>query len=80
MSPRLIKFESFSKHPMHKGLFKKLSGAELDRCRKFIFDNESLNHNEFAAKANRWMLDQERPKNYSTMWALVFQSNGKGSI
>lgn len=76
-SVRLLKFESFKHHLMHGKIWKKLSKKELELCRQFILDHDHLDQDNFAYYANRWLLDKEKPRNYSTMWALVFQSNSR---
>lgn len=74
MTTRLEKFESFSDHVVHGKLYKKLSAIDRETCRIFLRKAEALNADEFTLLVNRWMLDQPKPKNYSTMWALVSQS------
>jgi hypothetical protein len=75
---RLSKFEQMKLHPMHGNLYRKLSEKEREQCRDFIRQNDHLDRDDFAEKANRWMLDQARPKRYSDMWALVFMVSNNG--
>jgi len=70
---RLEKFELLKEHPMIFSLFKKISKREHDLCLEFLKATESLNNDDFALKCNRWYLNEEKPKNYSTMWAIVSQ-------
>lgn len=72
---RMEKFHSFKDHVMHGKLMTRLSAKELKQCEDFIRENDALDSNQFAEKTNRWLLDQPKPKNYSTMWALVLQCN-----
>lgn len=67
------KIYKLMEHPMIGSLFKKLTKAELETCKAFLSESEHLNDDDFALKCNRWMLDQPKPKNYSTMWAIVSQ-------
>lgn len=73
-SNRMKRFEELSSHPMYYKLFDKLTDKERVMCRSLLMESEDLDDNEFAFKVNRWMLDQERPKNYSAMWALMMAS------
>ena len=77
---RLKRFEKFSSDPGFSKIFSRLSDKDREACREFIQHNDHLSHDEFAFATNRWMLDKERPKRFSDMWALVFQSNGVGPI
>lgn len=71
-------FESYSEHVMHHRMFKRLTAAELQLCRDFLRDNESLDRHAFAHKVNRWFLDQpNKPKHLTDMWALLIQANVK---
>ena len=72
---RMKQFEAFATHPIQRKLVEKLKVAELAQCREFIVANDHLDVSAFAQKANMWMIGQARPKNYSTMWALVLQTN-----
>lgn len=75
MSTRKEKFMSFCDNPYQRKLLNKLSWTERNMCIAFICENDKLNKDEFAEKANRWLLDKPKPKNYTTMWALVTQCN-----
>lgn len=75
---RLAKFNSFREHLIIGQCFKVLGKKEIAECERFILDNEALDDDQFAEKANRWMLDlpkEQRPpdKKYNAMWALVSQ-------
>lgn len=74
MGRRLENFNNLKRHPMIKNLFKKLRTDELVQCQDFIKEHEGLDDNAYAYACNRWYLDKPKPKNYSTMWAIVFQS------
>jgi hypothetical protein len=74
-NPRLEAFNGFADNPGMKNLFKKLSDADLEECRTFIRERAGLDRNEFAAAVNRWKLDQPKPKNFTSMWSLVLESN-----
>ncbi len=73
---RLEIFNSFYADPMLSRDLRRLLTCEINECINFIAEHNHLDKNAFAEKANRWMLDQPRPKNYSLMWALVSQANG----
>lgn len=73
MSNRLDKLESFKDHLVQGKLYRKLTKEELQLCRDFILANDGLDKNAFQAKCNRWMLDGIKPRNHTTMWALVTQ-------
>jgi hypothetical protein len=74
-SKRLDKFESFKEHIVQGKLYRKLTQSELKLCREFIGKHDGLDRNAFADKCNKWMLGEPKPKNHTTMWALVLQSN-----
>lgn len=80
MSPRLEKFESFKEHVIQGKLYRKLSAFERAQCRAFIHDTDHLDDHAYAAKCNRWFLDQPKPENFSTMWALVLQANTTSNL
>ena len=61
---------------MHSKLLKRLATKDVNLCIEFIKTNDHLSKDDFAIKVNRWYLDEEKPKRYSDMWALVLQSNG----
>lgn len=79
MSPstqaRLNNMEKLKSHPVLKGLFKKLTQAELCDVTHFIMKHGELDADAYAHHCNRWYLDQPKPKHYSDMWAIVSQSN-----
>lgn len=71
---RLENFRKLREHPMIGKDFKKLSQAELTICEIFIQEREGMTNDQFMHDANRWYLDQPKPKNYDYMWGLVIQS------
>lgn len=71
---RFDKLMSFQNHTMHKKMFKKLSQQELGMLINFVKENENINVNEYTYKVNRWLLDQEKPKNHAVMWALALMA------
>jgi len=76
---RLDNFLKLKDHAMIGKDFKKLTALEVGECVHFINENEGLDSNKYAEKANRWKLDQPeaRSKNYTIMWSLLIQSNNK---
>ena len=60
-------------HPMLHKLFSKLTKSELEMVTKFVHENNDLEKNEYMFKANRWLLNEEKPKHYSDMWAIITQ-------
>lgn len=71
---RQEKFNALRDHAMNGRLFKKLSQTEIALCEEFIRESEHLDRDAFAEKVNRWYLHEQKPKNATTMWALVLQS------
>lgn len=71
---RIEKFFKLKDHLVIGKSYQKLTTDEYLQCVKFIQDNEGLSKNDYCEKANRWMLDQPKPKHHADMWALVFQS------
>jgi hypothetical protein len=71
---RLQNFEALKGHPMLGNIYKKLSNTDLDLCREFLRETETLTREEYCMKVNRWYLDKPKPKRLSDMWALVLQS------
>ena len=70
---RRINLLKLREHPALRKLFIKLTTEEFAAVIKFVNENESLNNDEYMLKANRWYLDQPKPKHYSDMWAIVTQ-------
>lgn len=56
---RVNKFENLG--IWQKKLLKKLKKDEIEFCRKFLIENESLDRNEFAKKVNRLFIDEKNP-------------------
>jgi len=78
MTTRTKNFNALESHPVFKSAYKKLRAAEREACVCFINDNDMLTEEEFNVKVSRWMLDDiNKPKNHTTMWALVMASNGR---
>jgi hypothetical protein len=74
---RLQNFEALKEHPMLGTIYKKLSAADIELCRAFLRETESLSRDEYSLKVNRWYLDKPKPKRLSDMWALVLQSTDR---
>lgn len=72
---RIDIFNSFETHPMHRKDFVQLSKNDLTSCFEFILKYDHLNKDDFALTLNRWMLDEPKPKRYSTMWGLLCCAN-----
>ena len=72
---RMTRFSSMKTHPMLCKLFAKLKKDEIAACEKFIMDYDHLDKNGFAYEVNRWHIDKPKPKNWTSMWALVSQTN-----
>lgn len=76
MSKRTEAFNKLFDCPVHRSAMNKMSNEELDMCLEFIAQNDHLDVNQFAAKLNMWNVDNNsRPKNASTMWAMVCSAN-----
>lgn len=72
---RLAAFEGLAEHAWHRRNWKRLSGADREACRAFIRANEALCVQQFEYAANRWLLDQPKPKRFTMMLELVVASN-----
>lgn len=74
---RLDCFKNFQFHPMLAKDYKRLSKEEHSQCLVFIINNDDLDKSEFAAKVNRWFLDNpNKPRRWTLMCDLVMQANG----
>lgn len=68
---RMLKVKQLENHPFEKKLFSKLNTKDKDFINGFISANESLDKNAWSEKVNRLFLNGDKPKNHSTIWAIL---------
>lgn len=74
---RLQALESLRCDAVASKLLKELNEKEYLQLLEFIQMNDHLDFNDFAAKANMWMVDElDKPRHHTTMWALATEVNG----